>query len=210
MGHDYGCDGSSGAGDGIMSTGAKWFRVLMVFLLFPASVLSGERTDVVVTDKRGDFVCSAARSSSGVWYTAEHCLTNDRLYVNGRNTPYAHLPGDIIQIGKDVRQSDKGVLTADRVRPGMQVRVRIGGLSTFTEKPTYFDVEAKILAVYSSKELNYQLDSSDDAGWYALIHLGAFGGCSGSGVYHRGRLIGVVSAGIAGEYTFVTLIPPAR
>jgi len=79
-----------------------------------------------------------------------------------------------------------------------------------TEKPTYFDVEAKILAVYSSKDLNYQLDSPDDAGWYALIHLGAFGGCSGSGVYHKGRLIGVVCAGIAGEYTFVTLIPPAR
>ena len=54
------------------------------------------------------------------------------------------------------------------------------------------------------------LDAPDDAGWYALVHLGAFGSCSGSGVYYRGRLIGVVSAGIAGEYTFVTLIPPAR
>ena len=210
MGHDYGCDGSSGAGDEIVSTCAKCFRVLMVVLLFPAAVLSGDRSDVVVTDDRGDFVCSAARSSSGVWYTAEHCLTNGKLYVNGRNTPYVHLLGDIVQIGKDVRQSDKGILTADRVRPGMRVVVRIGGLSVLTEKPTYFDVEAKILAVYFSKELNYQLDSPDDAGWYALIHLGAFGGCSGSGVYHKGRLIGVVCAGIAGEYTFVTLIPPAR
>ncbi len=54
------------------------------------------------------------------------------------------------------------------------------------------------------------LDAPDDAGWYALVHLGAFGSCSGSGVYYRGRLIGVVSAGIEGEYTFVALIPPAR
>jgi hypothetical protein len=185
-------------------------RVLMVFLLLPAAVLSDERTDVVVTDDRGDFVCSAARSSSGVWYTAEHCLTNGKLYVKGIHTPYAHLLGDIIQIGKDVRQSDKAVLTADRVRPGMRVVVRIGGLSVLTGKPTYFDVEAKILAVYSSKDLKYQLDSPEDAGWYALIHLGAFGGCSGSGVYHKGRLIGVVCAGVAGEYTFVTLIPPVR
>ena len=44
----------------------------------------------------------------------------------------------------------------------------------------------------------------------ALVHLGAFGGCSGSGVYYRGRLIGVVCAGIAGEYSFVALIPPVR
>jgi len=188
----------------------KWLRLWMVFLLLPAVALSGDRSDAVVTDDRGDFVCSAARSGSGIWYTAEHCLTNGKLYLNGRSTPYAHLLGDIIQIGSGTRQSDKGVLTADRVRAGMKVRVRIGGLSVLTGKPTYFDVEAEILAVYSSKDLKYQLDSPDDAGWYALVHLGAFGGCSGSGVYHKGRLIGVVSAGIAGEYTFVTLIPPAR
>jgi hypothetical protein len=188
----------------------QWLRVAMVLVLFPAVVFSGDRGDAVVTDERGNFVCSLARSSSGVWYTAEHCLTDGRLYVNGRETPYAHLPGDIIQIGKDARQSDKGVLTADRVRAGMRVRVRIGGLSALTDKPTYVDVETKILAVYSSAQLKYQLDSPEDAGWYALVHLGAFGGCSGSGVYYRGRLIGVVCAGIAGEYTFVALIPPVR
>jgi len=65
----------------------QWFRVWIVILLFPAAVFSGDRGDVVVTDDRGDIVCSAARSSSGVWYTAEHCLTAGRLYVNGRNTP---------------------------------------------------------------------------------------------------------------------------
>jgi hypothetical protein len=92
----------------------------------------------------------------------------------------------------------------------MQVRVRLGGISALTGKPTYFDVEAKVLAVYSSAELQYRLDAPDDAGWYALIHLGAFRGCSGSGVYYRNRLIGVVTAGIASEYTFVALIPPAR
>jgi len=188
----------------------KWFRVWVVVALLPAAVLSGNRGDTVVTDDRGYFVCSAARSPSGIWYTAEHCLTNGKLYVDGRNTPYAHLRGDIIQIGSDARRSDKGVLTADRVRAGMPVKVRIGGLSALTGKPTYFEVESKILAVYSSADLMYQLDAPDDAGWYALIHLGAFGGCSGSGVYHKGRLIGVVSAGIAGEYTFVALIPPAR
>ncbi len=188
----------------------RWFRVWMVIALFPAVVFSGDQYlgDVVVTDSSGDFVCSAARSSSGVWYTAEHCLTRGKLYVNGRNTPYAHLLGDVIQIGSDTRQPDKGVLTADQVRAGMRVKVRIGGLSALTGKPTYFDVESRILAVYSSKDLQYQLDAPDDAGWYALIHLGAFRGCSGSGVYHKGRLIGIVSAGIAGEYTFVTLIPP--
>jgi len=189
---------------------SQYFRVWMIALLFPAVVFSVDRGDVVVTDDRGDFVCSAARSGSGVWYTAQHCLTNEKLYVNGCNTLYAHLLGDIIQIGSNVRQSDRGVLTADRVRAGMQVRVRIGGLSAITNKPTYFEVETKVLAVYSSKELKYLLDAPDDAGWYALIHLGAFGGCSGSGVYHKGRLIGVVCAGIAGEYTFVTLIPPVR
>ena len=188
----------------------RWFRVLLVAALFPAVALSGDRGDSVVTDDRGEFVCSAARSASGVWYTAEHCLTNGKLYVDGRRMPYVHMLGDIIQIGKEVRQPDRGVLTADRVRAGMKVTVRIGGLSVLTDKPTYFEVETKVLAVYSSKELKYQLDSPDDAGWYALVHLGAFGGCSGSGVYHRGRLIGVVSAGIAGEYTFVTLIPPVR
>jgi hypothetical protein len=188
----------------------RWFLVWLFIALFPAAVLLGDRGDAVVTDDRGDFVCSAARSGSGVWYTAEHCLTDGKLYLNGRNIPYAHLPGDIIQIGKDSRQSDKGVLTADRVRPGMQVQVRIGGLSAITDKPTYFEVETKILAVYSSAELKYLLDSPNDAGWYALIHLGAFAGCSGSGVYHKGRLIGVVCAGVAGEYTFVTLIPPVR
>jgi len=188
----------------------KWFRVWMVIALFPAAVFSGDRGDAVVTDERGYFVCSVARSASGVWYTAQHCLTGDKLFVNGRNTPYAHLKGDIIQIGKDARQPDKGVMTADRVRAGMRVKVRIGGLSALTDKPTYIEVETKILAVYSSADLKYQLDAPDDAGWYALIHLGAFGGCSGSGVYYRGRLIGVVSAGIAGEYTFVALIPPAR
>jgi len=188
----------------------KWFRVGMVLALFPIAVLLSHHSDTVVTDERGYFVCSAARSSNGVWYTAEHCLTDGKLYLNGRDTPYAHMPGDIVQIGKDVRQSDKAVLTADRVRAGMKVQVRIGGLSVLTGKPTYVDVESKILAVYSSKDLQYQLDAPDDAGWYALIHLGAFGGCSGSGVYHRGRLIGVVCAGIAGEYTFVALIPPAR
>jgi hypothetical protein len=188
----------------------QWFRVLMVLALFPAVVFSGDRDNAAVTDERGNFVCSMARSAGGVWYTAEHCLTDGKLYVDGRETPYAHLPGDIIQIGEDTRQSDKGVLTADRVRAGMRVRVRIGGLSALTDKPTYFDVESKVLAVYTSAQLKYQLDAPDDAGWYALVHLGAFGGCSGSGVYYRGRLIGVVSAGIAGEYAFVALIPPAR
>ena len=187
----------------------RWFRAWMVIALFPTAVLSSDRSDAVVTDERGDFVCSAARSASGIWYTAEHCLTNGKLYMDGRSTPYAHLLGDIIQIGSDTRQPDKDVLTADRVRAGMRVKVRIGGLSTLTEKPSYFDVETKILAVYPSVELKYQLDAPDDAGWYALVHLGAFGGCSGSGVYYRGKLIGVVCAGIAGEYTFVALIPPA-
>jgi hypothetical protein len=186
----------------------KWFRMWMVIALLPTGVLSGNRGDTVVTDERGDFVCSAARSTSGVWYTAQHCLRDGKLYVNGRNTPYAHLLGDIIQIGSDTRQSDKGVLTADRVRAGMSVKVRLGGLSRLTEKPTYFEVETKILAVYSSADLKHQLDAPDDAGWYALIHLGAFTGCSGSGVYHRGKLIGVISGGIASEYTFVALIPP--
>jgi hypothetical protein len=188
----------------------RWFRIWMVVVLFPTAVLLGNLSDAIVTDDRGGFVCSAARSGSGVWYTAEHCLTNGKLYLNGRDTPYAHLLGDIIQIGSDTRQSDKGVLTADRVRTGMQVRVRIGGLSRLTEKPSYFDVETKILAVYSSADLKYRLDAPDDAGWYALVHLGAFSGCSGSGVYYRGRLIGVVCAGIAGEYTFVALIPPTN
>jgi hypothetical protein len=188
----------------------RWFRIWMVAILFPTAVLLGDRGDVVVTDERGDFVCSAARSGSGMWYTAEHCLTGGKLYVDGRETPYAHLPGDIIQIGSDTRQFDKGVLTADRVRAGMGVRVRIGGLSRITDKPTYFEVETKIVAVYSSAELKYQLDAPDDAGWYALVHLGAFSGCSGSGVYYRGKLIGVVCAGIAGEYTFVALIPPTN
>ena len=188
----------------------RWFRIWMVAILFPTAVLLGDRGDVVVTDARGDFVCSAARSGSGVWYTAEHCLTNGKLYVNGRSTPYAHLLGDIIQIGSNTRQPDRDVLTADRVRAGMRVKVRIGGLSTLTEKPSYFDVETKILAVYPSAELKYQLDAPDDAGWYALVHLGAFGGCSGSGVYYRGKLIGVVCAGIADEYTFIALIPPTR
>jgi len=188
----------------------KWFCMGMVLALFPVAVLPSNYSDSVVTDERGYFVCSAARSASGIWYTAEHCLTNGKLYIDGRDTPYAHMLGDIIQVGRDVRQSDKAVLTADRVRAGMKVKVRIGGLSVLTDKPTYFDVETKILAVYSSAELKYQLDAPDDAGWYALIHLGAFSGCSGSGVYHRGRLIGVVTAGIAGEYTFVTLIPPAN
>jgi len=188
----------------------QWFRGCVVIVLLPTAVLLGNRSNVVVTDNRGDFVCSAARSASGVWYTAEHCLTNGKLYLNGRDTPYTHLLGDIIQIGKDSRQSDKGVLTADRVRAGMRVKVRIGGLSKITEEPSYVDVETRILAVYSSAELKYQLDAPDDAGWYALIHLGAFSGCSGSGVYYRERLIGVVCAGIAGEYTFVTLIPPAN
>jgi hypothetical protein len=182
----------------------------MVVVLFPTAVLLGDRGDTVVTDARGNFVCSAARSSSGIWYTAEHCLTDGKLYVGGRDTPYAHLPGDIIQVGSNTRRSDKGVLTADRVRAGMQVRVRLGGISALTGKPTYFDVEAKVLAVYSSAELQYLLDAPDDAGWYALIHLGAFKGCSGSGVYYRNRLIGVVTAGIASEYTFVALIPPVR
>jgi hypothetical protein len=180
----------------------------MVVVLLPVAVLLSNHSDTVVTDERGNFVCSVARSPSGVWYTAQHCLRSGKLYVNGRDTPYVHLPGDIIQIGSDTHQSDKGVLTADRVRAGMRVRVRIGGLSRLTDKPTYFEVETKILAVYSSAELKYQLDAPDDAGWYALIHLGAFSGCSGSGVYHKGRLIGVVSAGIANEYTFVALIPP--
>ena len=188
----------------------RGFRIWMVAILFPTAVLLGDRGDVVVTDARGDFVCSAARSGSGVWYTAEHCLTNGKLYVNGRSTPYAHLLGDIIQIGSGTRQPDKDVLTADRVRAGMRVKVRIGGLSRITDKPSYFDVETKILAVYPSAELKYQLDAPDDAGWYALVHLGAFSGCSGSGVYYRGKLIGVVCAGIAGEYTFVALIPPVN
>ena len=188
----------------------KWFRIMMLIALLPTGVLSGNRGDTVVTDDRGSFVCSAARSASGIWYTAEHCLTDGKLYLDGRETPYAHLRGDIIQIGKVTRQPDKGVLTADRVRAGMRVKVRIGGLTVLTGKPTYFEVETKILAVYSSAELKHLLDAPDDAGWYALIHLGAFGGCSGSGVYYRGKLIGVVSAGIAGEYTFVALIPPNR
>ena len=188
----------------------RWFRIWMVAILFPTAVLLGDRGDVVITDARGDFVCSAARSGSGVWYTAEHCLTNGKLYINGRSTPYAHLLGDIIQVGSDTRQPDRDVLTADRVRAGMRVKVRIGGLSTLTDKPSYFDVETKILAVYPSAELKYQLDAPNDAGWYALVHLGAFGGCSGSGVYYRGKLIGVVCAGIADEYTFVALVPPTN
>jgi len=188
----------------------RWFRAWMVVALLPTAILLGNWSNAIVTDDRGDFVCSAACSSSGVWYTAEHCLTNGKLYMDGRSTPYAHLLGDIIQIGSDTRQSDKGVLTADRVRAGMRVKVRIGGLSRITDKPSYFDVETKILAVYPSAELNYQLDAPDDAGWYALIHLGAFDGCSGSGVYYRGKLIGVVCASIASEYTLVTLIPPVN
>jgi len=136
-------------------------------------------------------------------------MPDKKLYLDGKEIDYVALSGDIIQVGSKSYRADKGVLTADKVKPKMRVVARIGGLSALTERPFYFEREGTILAVLTSDELRSVLDTTGRKGRYALIDIGTFQGCSGSGVYYNGKLIGVMVAGTS-DYTLVSLIETER
>jgi hypothetical protein len=75
----------------------------------------------------------------------------------------------------------------------------------------YFEREAKVLAVFTAKEIGMTdlLPDISPTAKFALLDIGSFGGNSGSGVYivdEQGKrhLIGVISAGVS-DYTVVAL-----
>jgi len=180
----------------------RLYLATFCFLLSLLGVVSSNRPLSVVTDDKGTFVCSMAVSRSGAWYTASHCAEGGKFYVDGKLVSHKDLKGDLVRLGNSEKRDDS-VLPASRVKVGLRVVCRMGGFSSLG-KPIYFDVEAKVLGVYRGSDLNYVFDSPDDEGRYALIDVGAFPGCSGSGVYHKGKLIGVIVGGL-GQYSFVAL-----
>jgi hypothetical protein len=190
----------------------RWYdvRIWGICLIVAATFAIANSTHEeppLITDSYGEFVCSSAKSPSGILYTASHCIVeNQKLYVNGKETPYADMPGDIVQIGNKSFQKDNGIMYAKDVKKGMKVKALLGGMSFMNNEPQYFEIAGEILDVYTSKEMNYLLDDNEqDASHYALASFESFPGCSGSGVFYKGKLIGVVVAGVKG-YTIIALI----
>jgi len=170
--------------------------------------------------------CSAVVAGDAI-YTAGHCVRRKKegdeveVLLQKGSTP--------VQQTVYLRKvySDIAILSFSKTDPvdaPQKVKVKAGARVVavmgilFTNDPDvyraslpYFEREAKVLAVFTAKEIGMTdlAPSISPTAKFALLDIGTFGGTSGSGVYlvdEQGKrhLIGVVSAGVS-DYTVVAL-----
>jgi hypothetical protein len=171
-------------------------------------------------------VCSATVEGD-VIYTAGHCVRGKKegdevevlLQADGtpvRQTVYLRKVYSDIAILSFSKTAQIDAPKDVKVEAGARVVVVKGIL--FSDDPDvyrtslpYFEREAKVLAVFTAKEIGMTdlLPNISPTAKFALLDIGSFGGNSGSGVYivdEQGKrhLIGVLSAGVS-DYTVVAL-----
>jgi len=170
--------------------------------------------------------CSAVVAGDAI-YTAGHCVRGKKegdevevLLQKGstpaRQTVYLRKVYSDIAILSFSKTDPVDAPQKVKVKAGARVVAVMGILLTndpdvYCAFLPYFEREAKVLAVFTAKEIGMTdlLPSISPTAKFALLDIGSFGGNSGSGVYlvdEQGKrhLIGVVSAGVS-DYTVVAL-----
>jgi hypothetical protein len=171
-------------------------------------------------------VCSVAVEGN-ILYTAGHCVRGKKegdevevLLQNGgdpaRQTVYLRKVYSDIAILSFSKTDLIDTPQERQVKAGARVVVVKGVLlsddpDVYRASLPYFEREAKVLAVFTAKEIGMTdlLPDISPTAKFALLDIGSFGGNSGSGVYivdEQGKrhLIGVISAGVS-DYTVVAL-----
>jgi len=171
-------------------------------------------------------VCSVAVEGN-ILFTAGHCVRGKKegdevevLLQNGgdpaRQTVYLRKVYSDIAILSFSKTDPIDAPKEGQVKAGARVVVVKGVLlsddpDVYRASLPYFEREAKVLAVFTAKEIGMTdlLPDISPTAKFALLDIGSFGGNSGSGVYivdEQGKrhLIGVVSAGVS-DYTVVAL-----
>jgi hypothetical protein len=171
-------------------------------------------------------VCSVAVEGN-ILYTAGHCVRGKKegdevevLLQNGgdpaRQTVYLRKVYSDIAILSFSKTDLIDTPQEKQVKAGARVVVVKGVLlsddpDVYRASLPYFEREAKVLAVFTAKEIGMTdlLPDISPTAKFALLDIGSFGGNSGSGVYivdEQGKrhLIGVISAGVS-DYTVVAL-----
>ena len=171
-------------------------------------------------------VCSVAVEGN-ILYTAGHCVRGKKegdevevLLQNGgdpaRQTVYLRKVYSDIAILSFSKTDLIDAPQERQVKAGARVMVVKGVLlsddpDVYRASLPYFEREAKVLAVFTAKEIGMTdlLPDISPTAKFALLDIGSFGGNSGSGVYivdEQGKrhLIGVISAGVS-DYTVVAL-----
>jgi len=171
-------------------------------------------------------VCSVAVEGN-ILYTAGHCVRGKKegdevevLLQNGgdpaRQTVYLRKVYSDIAILSFSKTDPFDAPKEGQVKAGARVVVVKGVLlsddpDVYRASLPYFEREAKVLAVFTAKEIGMTdlLPDISPTAKFALLDIGSFGGNSGSGVYivdEQGKrhLIGVISAGVS-DYTVVAL-----
>jgi len=171
-------------------------------------------------------VCSVAVEGD-ILYTAGHCVRGKKegdevevLLQNGgdpaRQTVYLRKVYSDIAILSFSKTNPIDAPKEGQVKAGARVVVVKGVLlsddpDVYRASLPYFEREAKVLAVFTAKEIGMTdlLPDISPTAKFALLDIGSFGGNSGSGVYivdEQGKrhLIGVISAGVS-DYTVVAL-----
>jgi len=171
-------------------------------------------------------VCSVAVEGN-LLYTAGHCVRGKK---DGDEVEVLLQKGEEVSRQKVYLRkvfSDIAILSFSKDAPidppvgvkakaGARVVVVLGCLlsddpDVYRASLPFFEREAKVLAVFTAKEIGMTdlLPDISPTAEFALLDIGTFGGNSGSGVYlidEQGKrhLIGVVSAGVS-DYTVVAL-----
>jgi hypothetical protein len=171
-------------------------------------------------------VCSVAVEGN-ILFTAGHCVRGKKegdevevLLQNGgdpaRQTVYLRKVYSDIAILSFSKTDLIDTPQERQVKAGARVVVVKGVLlsddpDVYRASLPYFEREAKVLAVFTAKEIGMTdlLPDISPTAKFALLDIGSFGGNSGSGVYiadEQGKrhLIGVISAGVS-DYTVVAL-----
>ena len=171
-------------------------------------------------------VCSVAVEGN-ILFTAGHCVRGKKegdevevLLQNGgdpaRQTVYLRKVYSDIAILSFSKTDLIDTPQEKQVKAGARVVVVKGVLlsddpDVYRASLPYFEREAKVLAVFTAKEIGMTdlLPDISPTAKFALLDIGSFGGNSGSGVYivdEQGKrhLIGVISAGVS-DYTVVAL-----
>jgi len=171
-------------------------------------------------------VCSVAVEGD-ILFTAGHCVRGKKegdevevLLQNGgdpaRQTVYLRKVYSDIAILSFSKTDLIDTPQERQVKAGARVVVVKGVLlsddpDVYRASLPYFEREAKVLAVFTAKEIGMTdlLPDISPTAKFALLDIGSFGGNSGSGVYivdEQGKrhLIGVISAGVS-DYTVVAL-----
>jgi hypothetical protein len=171
-------------------------------------------------------VCSVAIEGD-ILYTAGHCVQGKKegdeveVLLEKGSTP-ARLKVYLRKVYGDIavlsfsKTDPIDIPKKVEVKAGARVVVVLGCLlaydpDVYRASLPYFEREAKILAVFTAKEIGMTdlAPNIPPTAKFAIIDIGTFAGNSGSGVYivdEQGKrhLIGVVSAGVS-DYTVVAL-----